>query len=234
MLDDVRLTAYWSIVPLVLKPDALYGRFTHIDANLAHDFICLFAYYLDDRSGPIPVTKVPDSAYWAEAADEHFWRKAQRAELTDWYGAPPIKSQECQERLMKLADRLDVGKELSIRELIHQTTQCVGFERFFGRRQMLSMQTYRLLYGNKWDLEFQRRVQDYLIGNEIEIYLYAGMQENGILQRMKTFLRFVCRRQIDDSNFANWVHISDANDENMPLLLEHCLVTSDMMQHEVQ
>ncbi|MBY5935060.1 hypothetical protein KUV51_18795 [Tateyamaria omphalii] len=226
-MDDVKLTAYWSIVPLVLKPDALTGRFSRIDGKLAHDFVRLFAYYLNGKNGDVPTPKVPASVRWAAAADDHFWMKAQRAELTEWYGAPPIRSQECQMCLDELANRLGTCTEISISDLVHQTTQCVGFQRFFTGRQLLSMRTYRLLYGHKWDLEFQGRVQDYLVGNEVEVHLYAGMQENGILQRMKTFLRFVCRRQIDDANFANWLHVSDANDENMSLLLEHCLMASN-------
>jgi hypothetical protein len=206
----------WSIIPVMLKPDALEGHHTRIPGPSAADFAAHLAAAIDSRPEPCVVPLVPTSRAAAERARVHVTNEIA---ALDWY-LPQIRDvPNCQRRLDELRAEWQNASSLAVADVIIASCVALGFTVTLSRSVTLTEADYAVVYRDTDPSPTDDERRRYLIGRPTTLLLLCGRQENSALQMMKTYLRYVCRYPTENARVENWVHVTNPNASNYPELL---------------
>ncbi len=210
------VTSHWSIVPVVLKPDALEGENCAVPGTLAADFCAYLAADLDSGNLPLRAPHHEGSAAGAELARRHV---SGEAGAFEWYAWPVRNVRDCRKRLEELYEIWRLIPSVEIPDVVVQASSALGFEAVHSFDRVLDMDDYMAFYRDTPRPELHPRMQKYLIGKKARLILLCGLQENSALQAMKTYLRRVMLHPTGKSDSGNWIHVTNADAANYPELM---------------
>lgn len=213
----MNLVSCWTIVPIVLKPDALEGTSTNVSGLLAADFAFYLSDALDPDSPAAYQPHVPESEGAAELARNHVLAESR---AFPWYVVRTRELESCQARLRFLAAGWAKLETLPVATVITEACVALGFHVVMSDDRIVTRDVYQALYGDTDEPSMHPRMQAYMMSRRVRLILLCGPQENSTLQMMKTYLRRVMRYPTADTyRIENWLHVTNPDAANYPELL---------------
>lgn len=202
--------SYWSVVPVMLKPDSLIGERASVDGGLAADYGVFFAAALDDLS--LPDRYAPrclGSTAAAIAAARH--AKNEMDEIT-WYASLVQRKEECQRNLRAVAQCWGQEPRVSVSGVIENSIRALGFRIVSTCERTLRVDDYKAMYGDtRRTAEVSAGLQESLVGKVARMLLLCGHQENSALQLLKIYLRYILGGASANNRVRNWFHVTNPN-----------------------
>ena len=215
--------SYWTTAVVMLKPDALRGAEASIPTRLAIDYLkCLANAIIGLESPPEDLCFV-SSRNAANRARNHIIKKASKSPRSVWYFQEIHNPNDCYDRIVEKISEIKHDEVISIDALVRHSLAALSFRIIGTSNKVVDMNLYRNLYGHKWDVDFQSRVQKYLLDHSVRFFMVCGRQENCVLQIFKHYLRFVCVNQKYNDGIKNLIHVCDLDDHSFPELLGYCI-----------
>jgi len=206
----------WSIVPVLLKPDALTGDATHVGGLLAADFAALLSARLRDPVFEGYQPFVTTSLQGAARAKQH-----SDAEMKAiWWYTPEIKDLPgCHVRLHELHDKWKDADTVPVAQIIADASVALGFAIAVSVDRALTQAECLAFYRDTDQPDMHEKMQRFMVGQTVRFMLLCGQQENAALQLMKTYLRYVMRYPAAKRQIQNWIHVTNPDASNYPELL---------------
>ena len=210
------LVSHSSVVPVMLKPDALDGEWTSVPGPLAADFAGYLSGAVESRSlGNDQALAASSPTGAARAlADVEYERR-----LYAWYALLLQAITDCRERLATLQQRWASLPSVVVPEIVADAIVVLGFDIVGVADHVLSIDDDLLFCRHASQPSLHEKMQPYLIGRRVRLLLACGQQENSALQMMKTYLRTVVRYPLEEVTYQNWLHITDPDSAHYAALL---------------
>ena len=213
----MRAEPCWTIVPIVIKPDALDDTAPFVSGAIAQDFGIYLAHGLDRLKTPDYEPRVAASRGGAALARQHVLGDLTAA---PWYTLAVRDLLGCQHALRKLANEWAEKERVAVVDLIEQSCEALGFQRVCSVDLICSLDDYYTLYRDTGQPDMHPRMIEYFVGKRIRCILLCGDQENSALHILKAYLRRVMRYPTPESyNIQNWLHVTNPDASNFAELL---------------
>lgn len=213
----MNLVSHWTVVPIVLKPDALEGPATSVIGPLAADFASYLCDALDPSSPPAHEPYVAESEGAAELARNHIIAESR---AFPWYVLNLRQLESCRCRLRTLAAAWVKLENLPVVNVITEACMALGFDVVLSDDRIVTTEVYQALYGDTDEPSMHPKMRAYMMQRRVRLILLCGPQENSALQIMKTYLRRIMRYPTAASyRIENWLHVTNPDAANYPQLL---------------
>lgn len=218
------VTHGWTVVPIMLKPDALDGPANTVAGPQAADFAIYLASALDGLRLPDYRPLVAASREGAERARE---RVLAEMATCRWYRMSWRDVDGCRQRLHALHRRWAPTGKVQVAEVVREATAAIGFHVAAATDRVVTLADYDVFYGDSPEPDMHTRMQQYLLGRPVRLILLCGQQENSALHVMKTYLRRVMRYPTSPHvGLENWCHVTNPDAPNFPQFVRLCAVQS--------
>lgn len=192
---------------LFLKPDALGHSSRHLSGQAAAAFLlCLASEF--DRS---LLSQINSPSVLQRAARAHEQFNERRHSETE-FGGRLHSLRKIATHLVSLSRRLQTRRAITMEALVALTLRGLAFKSVNIRKHRLTIEEVKRIYEMN-DMQLERRLVRYLVGQRIVIYSISGRQSIAALQAMKTYLRhaFLNRRK-NRYLLRNLVHVCGRRD----------------------
>jgi predicted SAM-dependent methyltransferase len=205
----------WTIVPVMLKPDALIAS---VAGSAAADFAMYLAQGLDHLKIAESSPRHPSSKIGAIQARDYLIRQMLESA---WFTLHLFDVEESQRALLELESKWAEAESVDVPDLIRQTACALGFTAVAIVERAMTLGDYYAVYGDSDEPEMHPAMQAYLVGMPVRMYLYCGLQNSSALQVMKAYIRWVLRYPGVESPppIQNWIHVNDPDASNLIGLL---------------
>ena len=192
---------------LILKPDILSGSFAACGADAARDTVRgLISVYSDETPGAYELATSPGAVTWAIRNIDR------KVAARSWYVRTLTDADLRLAALRALLDTDLAGPgPIATAELVRVVVGALGFRETAAERRLCTQRDFLGLYAD--NTHFTRlagSLRDYLVGQEIVVSHYAGVQELSTLHIFKEMVRRVVRYPTTHYDAVeNLLHVSD-------------------------
>lgn len=218
----LRVASCWSVIPIVLKPDALEGDATLVQGALAADFAALLSIALDGQSSDNFEPLVSSSTEGEERARKHAQGEM---DAIWWYTREILDAPRCKQRLQRLQAKWGNVRVLPVAEVIADACVAVGFDIVSSVDRILSLCEYMQMYRDTTKPAMHEKMTQFMVGKRVRHILLCGKQQNSALQLLKTYMRYVMRYPTTKPQIENWLHVTNPDASNYSELLRICVAS---------